>query len=196
MTEETVDFYGFKYCACGYCNELIPIRDKWGRFRKYRNGHCSRGKEGTKGDKNGNWKGGRRIISGYIYILKPNHPYRNANNSVAEHRLEMEEYLGRYMTPEEEVHHLDLNKENNIIGNLMLFANSSEHAKYEKVGIHIAKKTPEQKRKNRTCLICGGSKTSMAKGGTERWYRYLAGFICRNCHLKQQRKKKNAVVVL
>jgi hypothetical protein len=42
----------------------------------------------------------------------------------------MEAKLGRYLTPEEVVHHIDGDKENNDPDNLMLFANNGEHTRF------------------------------------------------------------------
>jgi hypothetical protein len=42
----------------------------------------------------------------------------------------MEEKLGRYLNPEERVHHIDFDKSNNHIDNLHLFSSESEHQKY------------------------------------------------------------------
>jgi hypothetical protein len=46
----------------------------------------------------------------------------------------MEERLGRYLRPEEVVHHIDNNPANNDISNLQLFANNTEHLKATLVG--------------------------------------------------------------
>jgi len=48
-----------------------------------------------------------------------------------EHRLIMEQHLWRELTPEEVVHHINHNPQDNRIGNLMLFASQKEHRKYE-----------------------------------------------------------------
>ena len=78
-------------------------------------------KESKLGNKHPNWKGGRSKHSdGYILLYKPNHPYKNYKNRVREHRLVMEKFLGRDLMPNEVVHHLDGNKENNKIDNLYL----------------------------------------------------------------------------
>ena len=45
-----------------------------------------------------------------------------------EHRLVVENYIGRYLLPEEIVHHKDLNKTNNNLSNLQIVS-SSEHTK-------------------------------------------------------------------
>jgi len=46
---------------------------------------------------------------------------------IYEHRLIMENYLGRKIVSSEQVHHIDLNKQNNDINNLFLFANAKDH---------------------------------------------------------------------
>lgn len=75
-------------------------------------------------------KEGKIIKSGYNYIhinkLK-NHPPIKKNKYIQEHRLVMEDYLGRYLKPKEVIHHIDGNKLNNDINNLQLFKNSGEH---------------------------------------------------------------------
>lgn len=72
----------------------------------------------------------KKTLRGYILAYKPKHPFANTNGWVFEHRLVMEKYKGRYLLKEEVVHHIDGNKENNIIDNLMLFATHGEHVKY------------------------------------------------------------------
>ena len=49
---------------------------------------------------------------------------------VDEHRLVMQKHLRRRLFPQEVVHHIDGNKENNDIHNLVLFPSKSAHAKY------------------------------------------------------------------
>lgn len=76
------------------------------------------------------WKGGRLLTRGYIRIYAPEHPYCNNNGYVREHRLVMEYYLGRYLTNDEVVHHIDFDPKNNDIDNLHLFNSDSEHTAY------------------------------------------------------------------
>ena len=46
---------------------------------------------GSPGELNPFWKGGRRADKqGYILVHSPEHPYRNKQNLVREHRLVME----------------------------------------------------------------------------------------------------------
>lgn len=46
------------------------------------------------------------------------------------HRVVMSQYLGRELTSEEVVHHIDGNPKNNSIENLKLFKNQAEHMKH------------------------------------------------------------------
>jgi RNA recognition motif-containing protein len=84
----------------------------------------------NKGKNNPNWRGGLFCRNGYVRIYSPDHPNTDATNNVYEHRLVMEEHLGRYLTIEEIVHHSDGNKSNNVIENLILFSSNSEHTAY------------------------------------------------------------------
>lgn len=121
-------------CRCG-CNEDIEIYSKRNkRITFYKHGHFWRNKpkDYCKGELNINWKGGKRKRKGgYISVLKPDHPYCDYYGYVYEHRLVMEEHLGRYLDPKEIVHHIDHDVENNKIENLMLFDDHSKHIKFE-----------------------------------------------------------------
>lgn len=84
---------------------------------------------GHKLNKNSNWKNGRLISRGYTYLKRPNHPSANKAGYVAEHRIVMEEFLGRYLNENEVVHHKDENRGNNCIENLEVLDTNSEHFK-------------------------------------------------------------------
>lgn len=87
--------------------------------------------ESQNENKNPAYNGGRYFdSSGYIVLFKPEHPFCGAKKTVSEHRFIMECKIGRYLTDEECVHHIDGNKANNNPENLMLFKNNSEHIKY------------------------------------------------------------------
>ncbi len=80
-----------------------------------------------------NWKNGKFISRGYIYILNKNHPFAEKRGYVLEAHLVMEKKLGRYLLPKEVVHHIDGDKLNNSIKNLVLFATQSVHIKLHKL---------------------------------------------------------------
>ena len=76
------------------------------------------------------WKGGlKHRHDGYVAVWNPKHPF-SKNGYVMEHRLVMEKHLGRYLKPEEVVHHKNRIKNDNRIENLQLFENSSEHQRF------------------------------------------------------------------
>ena len=85
-------------------------------------GHVQAGKN------NPNWKGGRTIDKdGYVLIRMPNHPNADSHGYVREHRLLMSEALGRPLSDDEVVHHLDDNHQNNSLDNLKLYRTNGEH---------------------------------------------------------------------
>lgn len=82
------------------------------------------------GEKHRDWKGGRITDKdGYILILKPDHPHANSNGYIREHRLVMEEHLGRHLRPEEVVHHINQNPADNRIENLEVYDSNNKHLK-------------------------------------------------------------------
>ena len=78
-----------------------------------------------------NWKGGRiKDRKGYINIRVYNHPFAHSRGYIMEHRLVMEKKLGRYLTKEEDVHHINGIKDDNRIENLELIEHGY-HTTYE-----------------------------------------------------------------
>lgn len=72
----------------------------------------------------------KKVVSkgDYNYVLLPEHPNSTKNGYVLEHRVVMENRLGRLLGADEVVHHLDGNKKNNDIENLQVM-NVIAHAK-------------------------------------------------------------------
>lgn len=73
----------------------------------------------------------RKIVSkgDYNYAIVPEHPKRTKNNYVLEHRVVMENHLGRLLNDDEVVHHRNGNKKDNRIENLEILFNA-EHARF------------------------------------------------------------------
>lgn len=70
------------------------------------------------------WKGGRiKHKSGYVLVRRPDHPANN-NGYVPEHRLVMEQYIGRHLLPQETVHHKNGKRSDNRLENLELWCSS------------------------------------------------------------------------
>lgn len=88
------------------------------------------GKKSGDSRKNKPIKPFRISQQGYKYIMYPNHPRANATKCIPEHVLIMEKHLGRFLTKEEVVHHINEIKDDNRIENLKLFSNSSEHMRH------------------------------------------------------------------
>jgi HNH endonuclease len=86
-------------------------------------------KKGNHGERNPAWKGGRSVDkSGYILVHSPNHPFAGKRSKkVREHRLVMERKLGRFLSPNEVVHHIDGDPSNNHPDNLVLFVKNADH---------------------------------------------------------------------
>lgn len=122
-----------EYRNCEVCGKEIyvwPSRLKFGHGR-----FCSRVCmfEARRGPGNPYWNGGiRQGGHGYLMGLAPDHPAVDQKGYVLMHRLVMEKSLGRYLKPEEVVHHINEKVSDNRLENLRLFSSNSEHMKYHR----------------------------------------------------------------
>ena len=98
---------------------------------EFKKGHTHGVKKGQTGKNSLRWKDGRTINRGYILIYKPNHPFA-CGNYVREHRLIIEQQIGRYLKPRETCHHLNEIKNDNRPENLMAFISKSVHLRFHK----------------------------------------------------------------
>ena len=85
---------------------------------------CKQRRYGARGADHGSWKGGRVKIGNYVGVyVEPNDPmFCMAHNAgyVLEHRLIMARALGRPLTDDETVHHIDGDTSHNRLPNLQL----------------------------------------------------------------------------
>jgi hypothetical protein len=101
--------------------------------RKGLTGHARTGPR--SGTDHPEWKGGRRLDKhGYIVVWAPLHPHARKAGGVFEHRLMTEVVLGRYLTPDEVVDHLDDHPYHNWPGNLALHDSNADHLIAELTG--------------------------------------------------------------
>ena len=131
-------FISRRSTRCKSCNMLYrmkinpPIKSNNGIYGKK---HKSSTKEKMRkkaigrnaGHKSRFWKGGRINHHGYIYLYLPEHPFAK-RKYYQEHRYKMEQKIGRFLLPEEIVHHKNRIKDDNRIRNLQLFESNSAHA--------------------------------------------------------------------
>lgn len=81
------------------------------------------------------WKGGLKTTKGYLYKRMPNHPNRSKHGGyVAVHRLIMEQMIGRFLSLQEVVDHIDRDTLNNDPSNLRLFPSNAEHLRVTLAG--------------------------------------------------------------
>ena len=77
------------------------------------------------------WKSGQITRLGYVFIKVKSHPHADCLGYVKRSRLIMETYLGRYLTPEETIHHRNEIRDDDRIENFKLCSSLSEHGKCE-----------------------------------------------------------------
>lgn len=109
---------------CANCGKPFPV---------YKAGvkHCSAECSGKTlsqrqtGRNNAMWKGGQYVVNkagnGYIKQLSPDHPNADGSGYVLQHRLVMEQRLGRKLERHERVHHKNGNRQDNRPENLELW---------------------------------------------------------------------------
>lgn len=70
--------------------------------------------------------------NGYVEVMMPEHPNARSNGTILEHRLMAEKKLGRILTKEECVHHIDGDRCNNSLDNLIVFKTNADHTAFHR----------------------------------------------------------------
>ena len=100
-------------------------------------------------ERNVHWGGGRTVEkAGYVLLHHPDHPMSNSGGYVREHRLVMEESLGRLLSRQEVVHHLNGNRGDNRLVNLRLYSHNGPHMAHEWEGRTHSPETREKMRQS------------------------------------------------
>lgn len=94
-----------------------------------------RGAFNRSGKKHHAWNGGQLITKDGYKAIQTNilHPC-GVKKYILEHRLITSKALGRELFKTEDVHHIDGNRLNNKLSNLMVFSSRSAHKRYEMGG--------------------------------------------------------------
>lgn len=139
-------------CVCDYCGKEYHVKPS--RLKMYKTHFCSmmchalykkehfvgenNHQYGLKGELNSSFKSNEKITSyGYKKIRVLDHPFKDCDDFVFEHRLIAEKYLLnnencvivngiKYLNPNLVVHHIDENKLNNDVLNLKIIT-KEEH---------------------------------------------------------------------
>ena len=69
----------------------------------------------------------KRLSGGYNYVKRIGHPLANLHGYVSEHRVVAEGAMGRALGAAERIHHINLNKRDNSIGNLAVLPSQAVH---------------------------------------------------------------------
>ena len=102
--------------ACQFCGTEYMPRHVGSRF-------CSRPcmSTGMRGEHSANWRGGRHVdVNGYAWVRMPDHPRAKGYGYVKEHVVVMERTIGRFLTRDESVHHINGDRSDNDPSNLQL----------------------------------------------------------------------------
>ncbi len=122
---------------------------------------------------------------GYLYCrTNPEHPNRNSNGLYPLHRVLASNKIGRLLTPDEDVHHIDGDKTNNSECNIQVMSRS-DHAR-----LHANDRAPELSVV--TCSFCKNEFTINSLICRRRKNRNKNGnaFCSRSCGAKHQHKMK------
>lgn len=125
----------------------------------------------------------------YDYALVPEHPKATKNGYVLYHRVVVENSIGRLLTDNEEIHHIDRNKHNNDISNLLLLT-KEEHRE-----LHKTRKNTYVELK---CPICNNIRNVLKRDSVDKKQYCCSRHCGRLFQLlsleEQEEKKRNSIL--
>lgn len=125
--QRSIKFIG----KCKNCGKTFVRNSKYSEKQLKKAEFCSRSCANS-GKFHPLWNGGKyETKEGYIKIKKRSHPFCDTEGYVMEHRLVMERFLNRYLKQTEVVHHINGDRSNNRLKNLILFENNIKHLQKE-----------------------------------------------------------------
>lgn len=110
----------------------VPRRREYDASATAKAAHKKKYPDGRFGSLASNWRGGRRRSGTggkYVMLYSPDHPKKDSDGYVMEHRLLMEKKIGRYLDRHEVVHHINGKKDDNRIENLELIVSKGDHTR-------------------------------------------------------------------
>ena len=133
---------GLCQCGCGK-RTTLAIRNvhgkgiKKGQPNRFLTGHAGTGRFHSaqakalmsekatqrfagKPENHNHWRGGIKILNQYVYLYRPDHPNAHASGYVKRSTLIVSEMLGRPLKPNELVHHIDGNRQNDTKRNFLV----------------------------------------------------------------------------
>ena len=135
---------------CAFCSEFFKPKRKISKFctkkcfGKYFSKNFSR-------ENHSKWKGGTMTdTEGYIHRKAYDHPYRDKQNYVREHRLIMEKHIKRYLYSWEVIHHKNEIIDDNRLENLEIIHSNAEHSRRHKLGRPLPRNNEKKRWKGET----------------------------------------------
>lgn len=148
------------------------------------------GRKGAQArERNPQWKGGRVIASnGYVLVrVGTDHHLADVRGYAYEHRVVAERKLGRRLRDDEEVHHLDRDKQNNAEANLEVVTSGEHRVRHRSPGNRDRLRKPGESNPTVFCA-CGCGEAFDLYDGSGRPRKYVTG------HNPQEAKRREMVV--
>jgi len=119
--------YCSRDCSMKVTNKILEENGKNTRFIKGQEAYNKKGFTHVQPR-----KGGKK----YTLIYMPEHPFSTKKGYVREHRLVMEQHLGRYLDDNEVVHHINGETQDNRVDNLEVMSWADHRREHLKDNVH------------------------------------------------------------